>query len=268
MNENDQQPSKNQSPIPRERRRLISEMIRKAGSVTVAELEAEFGISSMTARRDLAQLEGSGQVERTHGGAVLSGLAGHEDSFQHRMKVAVPLKERLALAALSLLEPEEAVFMDSSTTAHFAARRILNDGLRVTLLTNLVPTMELFSSRELPNVRLVGFGGDLRQLTLSFVGPQTTRAIRNHFADKAFISVKGVTSEGYLTDPDPLEAEVKQTMIGQSRDPVLLVDANKFERRGLHVVGHISDFERVLVADLPSQHLEGLAERGVEVTSV
>lgn len=247
---------------------MISEMIRKTGSVTVAELEAKFGISPMTARRDLAHLEGSGQVERTHGGAVLSGLAGHEDSFHHRMKQAVPLKERLAFAALSLLDAGEAVFMDSSTTAHFAARRILNEGLHATLLTNLVPTMELFSSRELPNVRLVGFGGDLRQLTLSFVGPQTTRAIRNHFADKAFISVKGVTPEGYLTDPDPLESEVKQTMVMQSREPVLLVDVNKFEKRGLHVVGHISDFEHVLVADVPSRQLEGFAERGVEVTSV
>jgi DeoR/GlpR family transcriptional regulator of sugar metabolism len=37
-------------------------MVRKAGSVTVAELEAEFGISPMTARRDLAHLERNDQV--------------------------------------------------------------------------------------------------------------------------------------------------------------------------------------------------------------
>jgi DeoR/GlpR family transcriptional regulator of sugar metabolism len=260
--------SKNRLLVPRERRRLIVEMIRKAGSVTVTELEMEFGISPMTARRDLAHLETNGQVERSHGGAVLPGFAGHEDSFQQRLSEAVQLKERLARAAVSLLDTREAVFIDSSTTAYYAARRVLDKGIRVTLLTNLVPMMELFSIREAPSVKLVGFGGELRQLTLSFVGPQTTQAIRVHFADKAFISVKGVTSEGYLTDPDPLEAEVKQVMVKRSREPILLVDGSKFEQRGLHAIGHITEFARVLAADVPSARLEILVEEGVDVMRV
>ena len=223
-------------------------MIRNARSVTVSELETEFGISPMTARRDLAYLERIGQVERTHGGAVLPGFAGYEDSFQQRLGESVQQKKRLARTAVSLLGTGEAVFVDSSTTAYYAAERVLDEGIRVTLLTNLVPTMELLSTREVPNVKLVGFGGELRQLTRSFVGPQTTQVIRGHFADKAFTSVKGVTSEGYLTDPDPLEAEVKRAMVQHSRESILLVDGTKFEQLGLYAIGHISEFARVLLA--------------------
>lgn len=265
MGKNDQKSSERRSLMPRERRRLIAEKVRKVGSVTVAELETEFGVSSMTVRRDLDHLERNGQIERTHGGAVLSGFAGHEDSFQQRLGEAVPLKERLARAAVALLVTGEAVFVDSSTTAYYAARRVMDEGIRATLLTNLVPTMELFSIREAPNVKLVGFGGELRQLTHSFVGPQTTQAIRTHFADKAFISVKGVTCEGYLTDPDPLEAEVKRVMIERSAEPILLVDGSKFEQRGLHAIGHVSDFALVLAADAPTVRFTELAEIGVEV---
>jgi DeoR/GlpR family transcriptional regulator of sugar metabolism len=111
--------------IPEERRRLIARHVREAGSVTVALLEAEFGISPMTARRDLAALEEEGRVRRTHGGAVLPEYAGHEDSFWYRLEEAVEAKERLAGAAVGLLEPGTSVFLDCSTTAYYLARRIL-----------------------------------------------------------------------------------------------------------------------------------------------
>ena len=38
-----------------ERRRLITERLRQAGSVSVAALEEEFGISPMTARREISR---------------------------------------------------------------------------------------------------------------------------------------------------------------------------------------------------------------------
>ncbi len=64
-------------------------------------LEAEFGVSPMTARRDLATLEQEGRARRTHGGAVLPGFAGHEDSFQQRLEQAQGAKQRLAQAAVA-----------------------------------------------------------------------------------------------------------------------------------------------------------------------
>lgn len=258
----------NRSLVPGERRRRIAEIVREARSVTVAELGGEFGISPMTARRDLAALEVEGRVKRTHGGATLPGFAEHEDSFRQRLEESVAVKERLARAAASLLRPGDTVFVDSSTTAYYAARRILSEGPRVTLLTNLVPAMELFSTNDASDVKLVGLGGVLRQLTLSFVGPHTTQMVRTHFTDKALVSVKGVTPDGYLTDPDPLEAEVKRAMIERSGEPTLLVDGAKFEQRGLHAIGHVSELARVLVADVPPDCLEALAEEGVEVRHV
>src|SRR5687768_14385320 len=59
------------SILPDERRRMIGQLLRQNGSVSVTALEAEFGISSMTARRDLDELERRGVARRTHGGAVL-----------------------------------------------------------------------------------------------------------------------------------------------------------------------------------------------------
>src|SRR4051812_2191675 len=85
------------------RRQAIVELIRGAGSVSVSELEARFGISAMTARRDLAELERQGAVRRTHGGAVLPGVSAHEDSFAQRVETFSEAKIALAETALELI---------------------------------------------------------------------------------------------------------------------------------------------------------------------
>src|SRR3954451_25486426 len=145
--------------LPDERRRQIALRLRQNGSVSVAMLEAEFDISAMTARRDLDELERRGIARRTHGGAVLPGLSGHEDSFLQRLEVAVEAKERLAEAALGLIEPGEAVFVDSSTTGYIAARRIVRENVQCTLLTNSIPIMQLVCEHDAPQVEMIGAGG-------------------------------------------------------------------------------------------------------------
>jgi DeoR/GlpR family transcriptional regulator of sugar metabolism len=242
--------------------------VREAGSVTVAGLEKELGISAATARRDLTFLERQGKVKRTHGGAVPPGLTQHEDSFQQRLGEAVEQKKRLARAAAALLEVDETVFIDSSTTAYYAARRILAGTSGITCLTNLVPVMDLFSTADPSRTSMVGLGGIFRALTLSFVGPCTIHTIESYLANRAFLSVKGITAEGYLTDINPLEAEVKKAMIRHAERPVLLVDGRKFEQRGFSAIAHVTEVSLVITADAGRAHVEALEDLGVNVESV
>ena len=69
---------------------------RLSGSIAVADVEARFGVSPMTARRDLDELERQGVLRRTHGGGVLPTTSAHEDSFARRLRVETEAKERLA----------------------------------------------------------------------------------------------------------------------------------------------------------------------------
>jgi DeoR/GlpR family transcriptional regulator of sugar metabolism len=254
--------------LPERRQQRIAMLVRETGGVTIAGLENELGISAATARRDLAVLERRGKVKRTHGGAIPPGLTQHEDSFQQRLGEAVEQKKRLARAAATLLEDDETVFIDSSTTAYYAARRVLAGTPGVTFLTNLVPVMDLFSTADPSGASMVGLGGDFRALTLSFVGPCTIHTLRSYMSDRAFISVKGITPDGQLTDINPLEAEVKRAMIRQSERPVLLVDGRKFEQRGFSVISHVSEVSLVLTADAGRAHVEAMKTLGVEVQSV
>jgi DeoR/GlpR family transcriptional regulator of sugar metabolism len=260
--------SEKRAEVPEQRQQRIVMRLREAGSVTIAGLENELGISAATARRDLAVLERLGKVKRTHGGAVPPGLTQHEDSFQQRLGEAVDQKKRLARAAATLLEDDETVFIDSSTTAYYAARRILAGRSGVTFLTNLVPVMDLFSTADPSGASMVGLGGIYRALTLSFVGPCTIHTIESYMSDRAFISVNGITPDGQLTDINPLEAEVKRTMIRQSERPVLLLDGRKFEQRGFSVITHVSEVSLVITADARQSYVAALEDLGVDVQSV
>jgi DeoR/GlpR family transcriptional regulator of sugar metabolism len=182
--------------------------------------------------------------------------------------VQVAAKERLAAAAVDQLSAGEAVFIDSSTTGYYVARRIVREQLRCSVLTNSVAVMDLLCEQDSPHTELIGISGALRKLTRSFVGPQAVRAVAAHFADKAILSVKGVTAGGHLTDPDALEAEVKRTMVQHARSPLLLVDGSKFERPALNAVVHVTDVDRVLAADVPPALLAPLERVGVVVDRV
>lgn len=228
------------------RRREIAEMLQGSGAVTVAEIEARFGVSPMTARRDLDELERRGLMRRTHGGAVLPTTSAHEDSFSRRLKTCAAAKRRLAEEAVALLAPGETVFIDSSTTSYFVVRRILERGTATTILTNSFPVMELVFSEGGPNVELIGTGGTLRRLTRSFVGPNAVRTVQGHFADRLFFSVKGLTANGVMTDADALEAEVKRAMIAQAGEATLLVDRSKLRVRGLSAIASVAEVSSIL----------------------
>lgn len=104
--------------------------------------------------------------------------------------------------------------------------------------------MALVGSADAPRVDLIGLGASFRKLTRSFVGAQTARAIESFFAGRIVFSVKGIERQGYLTDPGPLEAEVKRT---------------------LNVIVPASEVEIAYLADPPAAGVRVLEAAGVEL---
>ena len=250
------------------RRNAIAEILRAAGAITVSDVESRFGVSTMTARRDLAALAKRGIAQRTHGGAVLPRVSGPEVSFHERLDTNPQAKSLLAEAAVALLGTRESVFLDSSSTSYFVAQRILELGLEVTLVTTSLAVMQFVANQAPPNVELVGVGGSLRSLTQSFVGPWAVDMIRGHYADRAFLSVKTVTAAGELADADPLEAEVKRCMIAQSSEAVLLIDRSKLGGRGFVAIAPVSELALVLAHGIGERDMVALKTAGVTVLGV
>lgn len=236
--------------------------------MSIVEIEERFGVSSMTARRDLAELARRGTVRRTHGGAVLAGPSVQEDSFALRLELAADEKRRLAEAVVETLPESASVFLDSSTTSHYVARRIAETQLSLTVLTNSLPIVELLFTAGGPRLEVIQMGGTLRRLNRSFVGPIAVHAVQSHFADRLYFSVKAIAENGVLTEADPLEAEVKRAMIAQAGESTLLIDRSKLSARGLTAIAPVSAVTTVLGVGLSELELASLRGFGASVASV
>jgi DeoR/GlpR family transcriptional regulator of sugar metabolism len=247
------------------RRTIVAEMLHTAGAVTVTDLQDRFGVSPMTARRDLAILADRGIARRTHGGAVLPSIAATENSFRHRLGEAPEVKARLAEAAFALLVPGETIFLDASSTTYFLARLIAERGLAIRVITNSLPVLQELSGSDQTDIEVIALGGTFRRLPCSYVGPTTTRSIREHFADRIFMSVTGITSNGVMTDADVLEAEVKRAMLEQAEQSVLLLDGSKLATRGRQSIASIGQISLTLFDGLTCVQQHELTAFGTTV---
>ena len=160
------------------------------------------------------------------------------------------------------------MFLDSSTTSYFVAREIVAVGIAATVLTNSLPIMTLLAREAGPNLDLIGVGGTLRSLTQSFVGAGATRTVNEHYADRLFLSVKGVVDNDTLTDADSLEADVKRSMIAHAREAVLLIDASKLTERGLIAIATLSSVALALATDITAEQALALGRTGTTVRVV
>ena len=215
--------------VPAHRREWIASRLMADGSITVQAVEAEFGVSPMTARRDLGILEREGRAasharrRRAPDARPPRGLV--RGSARAGERRQAPARGR----RVALLDDGEAVFVDSSTTAYLAVRELLTAGRRMTVLTNSLAVMDLVAQSDVGNVDLIGLAGTLRKATRSFVGPHTVDAIERHFADKLLFSVNGLAPGGCAHRPRSARGR-GQACDGRRRPgkPILLIDGSKF----------------------------------------
>jgi DeoR family fructose operon transcriptional repressor len=129
------------------RRRQILELARGEGRVRVTELATVLDVAAETVRRDLRSLEDLGLVRRTHGGALPVDRSGFETRMAQRAVQSAPEKQRIAAAAVGLLEGCESLFVDEGSTALAAAHQLLEIDRPLTVVTHSVPVVVALSSR-------------------------------------------------------------------------------------------------------------------------
>ena len=98
------------------RQKAIYEDIKRQGSALVSTIMEMYGISAMTARRDLNVLEQQDLIERSYGRAVLKKQRPDVDAYNRRRQVSIEAKRYIAQLALDRLRDAESIYVDSSST--------------------------------------------------------------------------------------------------------------------------------------------------------
>ncbi len=239
-----------------ERRDRIIEVLRQQDEVTVVELSHRLGVSEVTTRKDLQQLEEQGYLTRVRGGAVVSGRGQLELRFAARQQLNLEDKRRIALRCVELIKPGSTIFLDGSTTA-YQMTRLLRDMQNLTVVTTgLYAALELSFA---PDVTTIVVGGILRRRTSSLVDTLSPKLLRRLHVDVAFLSCRGFTAEQGMMESDLREAQTKRAMAETAAQKVAMVDHSKFGQ--IYVATSLLSEEMdLLVADtnLPPEHKEAL----------
>src|SRR6266542_3870138 len=95
-----------------QRRQQVLRAVR-SGTTQVAALAAAFGVSEMTVRRDLRDLESEGKLMFVHGGAV---SVTAEPSFAEIEVERLAVKDAIGALAAGLVDEGETIVLDIGTT--------------------------------------------------------------------------------------------------------------------------------------------------------
>jgi len=247
-----------------ERRKKIAEIIAKEKSVLVTELGKMFSVTEETIRRDLEKLERQGILVRTYGGATLIEEADFEMPVQLRETINAEGKHLIGKVAAGLIHSGETIFLDASTSSLHVAKNI-KDKKGLTVITNsLKVIMEL---SECDGIHLISTGGILRNKSLSYVGRVAEKNILDHYyANKAFLSCRGVTLTRGLADSNEQEAEIKKAMMQCTECVVLLCDQSKLGKLGFPVFASLDDIDYMITdVELDNDWKETLGKKGINI---
>ncbi|GAS90232.1 DeoR/GlpR family DNA-binding transcription regulator [Mycolicibacterium brisbanense] len=247
---------------PNERRAAILEMVMAAGSVKIEDLPDAFGVSLMTVHRDLDTLATQGLIRKTRGVATAMPSTLSEASTEFRARQNVADKHAVANAALQMIEPGQSVIIDDSTTGlHLVSQ--LPERQPLTVITNFQSALDALLNQ--PGLNVIALGGQYYPWCRAYMGSLTLTALRNIRADVFIMSTSAVT-DGICFHQHHDTVLVKRAMFESARTRIAYLDHSKFERRALHALGPLSDFDTVIVdSRTPEDQIRALRLDGVNV---
>jgi DeoR/GlpR family transcriptional regulator of sugar metabolism len=220
------------------RRQQMVNLLEETGTLNVGELAARFGLSVVTIRKDLDELEAEGLLERTFGGAVFSHRSRFNKSFLHRTMEHRQEKHAIAAAALEYVQNGDTIILDAGTTTLALAQLLQRHVKSVFIITCSVPAaLELSSA----GYDILLLGGMVGKKGLALLGRETVRMIERYRADKAFLGSSGFTIEKGHTTPNPDDAQIKEALIRIADKTHILVDSSKYGHDCLTSFAHLRD---------------------------
>ena len=161
--------------IVNERHRRIMALLHQQTSLSVSQLAHMLGVSEVTIRKDLTQLEQQQMLYRVHGSAILANPYIQERHVNDKEKLCSDQKRAIGAYAARLVEPRDTILIASGTTTLAMAREIREVEELTAITTSLSVATTLAENDECTVIQL---GGALRNSSFSVVGPFAEQMLR------------------------------------------------------------------------------------------
>ena len=186
--------------------------------------------SESTVRRVFKRLEDTGNYLRFHGGICLSSESGLDNDYYYENTENRHVEAKLTIAALalSLVESNDVLYLDSGTTlARFAAR--LSEALEKKQLSGVrIFTNSLVNLNLLKKYDVTLIGGKFRDLRKDFHGYTAEDTLKSLHFKKCFLGADAYSAQNGFTTTDFSTARLNELAPERSENKYVLMDSSKF----------------------------------------
>lgn len=240
--------------LPAERHNEIIAILKRDGKILVDEVAESLGVSPMTIRRDLQQLEKECLLSRTHGGAVIGNKLTQEIPYSQKKEENTLAKERISLEAINLIEDGHTIILDAGTTTMAIAKK-LNKFNNLTVMTNDL-MIAFYLSQQ--GISVYSSGGEIQKDTGACIGARAQKFFEEVYADIVFIGTSSLNADAGITTPSMDKAELKKKMLAAGEKKVLVADSSKFNKKSFAKVADIQHLDLVIT---DSDHLIDIRDK-------
>lgn len=208
------------------RHHQILSYIQEHTLATVNELVAHIGASAATVRRDITELDRTGQLKKIRNGAekILSpsmhdapGFRGFYPNISDYSNYEE--SDRIARKAIELCQERDSVFIGEGQTTFLMGKYLLRRNVHV--YSNYLPLITYLISEDFPH--LVVLGGHYVKSSSLLVSAEPTVAYQGRYL---FVTGDGLTDAG-LTKSALLSFMEEKKMLNYADKVIALVDSNK-----------------------------------------
>ena len=246
-----------------QRKQRILDLLKENDSVRVTNLSRQFGVSEVTIRTDLEDMEKKGLLSRVHGGAVSSYKPYYSMNLNQRLETNQKAKVAIAERVAELIQPNDTVMLNAGTTTLLVFRRFPAN-YNLSIVTNSI-SIALEASGN-PNYNVILIGGSVNTKYQFTYGNDAVRQLQKYHADKLILSVDGIDAHQGFTTYYNKEATVDVAMIEQSNCCIVAADHSKFGHSAFAKISDLSVADYIVTNGQLGQEIsEILHENGVTV---
>lgn len=230
------------------RKKEILNIVEQLEIVSYPELAKRIGVSTMTIRRDINELEKEEKIIKEHGG-VRKLLA--VKATTEKLTLNIEEKKYMAKIANQIIQPDSVIYLGAGTSVLHLAKQLDNNHKHI--LTNSLFTFNWLVENNFNNVLLTG--GEYVDRTGEFHGVHSERLVQDFLIDYAFIATNGIVDNN-MTTFSPFCGRLQSTVMEHSKETYLLVDHSKFNVSDSYIFGKLDQLTAVISDDKLSDDIK------------
>lgn len=241
----------------------ILELLTEENRIEVSLMAEKLGVSQVTVRKDLDELEQQGIIVREHGFACL----GSTDNLHARIAYHYEAKKKIAARAAELISDGDTLMIESGSCCALLAEALTASRRDLTIITNSAFIADYIRGKS--RFQIVLLGGIYQQDAQVLVGPMIRQCVENFYVNHFFIGTDGYSGRTGFTNQDQMRAQAVRDMARQAERIVILTESEKFSRHGI-VPLNLRDYPRTVITDsrISKEAIAELKQEQIEVITI